>query len=986
MEFPIPYTPGIEKNYTLNSNYQGSSLSSSPKSGVFILKDDFEHGTLEGWINTADWSNSTEEPLNGLQSLKHEQGNGVSYIYRALHHEDISKDTIAWRFAIKNGNWIPSGNNKFWFYLYSDNKDLTSGPVNGYAAGVNMTGNDDYLKIWEVTNGTPGEIVIESGLKWGSASKAAIEVTRTPGGEWELKYNTNGEFANFTSAGKAVAEKHTEANWLGAVFVYTPTRAGLLWFDDIYSGPPIADTVAPYITKMQVQTPHRIKLEFSEKLEAAPALNTDNYLVNREFNPDSAVFKNNDLSRILLYFSPPFACSDTNILEVKNITDPSGNLMEPEKFRFTFQSLRLSNLKVLSEKRLRIEFTKPVADPGATQTSNYILDPGGINPAFAEKEIGNPEAVLLTFSEPFIQKTEYTLSLENLEDEHGNMILTRENKFIYYLGQPLDIVINEIMARPYPVVKLPEYEYVELYNRTGYPVDIGNWTLSVGNRVRVLPHYTIPPGEYLILCHPEAYGKMSQYGLTAAVENFPLIPMGGQTITLQNTKGEIISAVTYCDTWYKNDYKAEGGWSLEQIDPANPCGGKGNWTASVNISGGTPGQANSVKNENPDNSPPRLVRAATLSDSTVRLFFSKPLHPGTKEAPSDYIANKEAGHPDSVNYLPPHFKQADLYFSAPFSRNTTYTVTVENRLYDCAGNRLEGVNRARFAIADKAAPGDIVINEVLFNPPVNGVEFIELYNRSGKVIDLFDLVLAEINEQEDEFTRAYTIAPERYLLFPGEYAVVTTCVETLINHYYVPSPHVLIKIERLTRLNNDRGRIILADKGFTVIDEFEYEERMHHPLLTDFKGVSLERINFDRPSSDRTNWQSASQNAGFATPGYINSQFAAIAIEGVGEVTVDPPIFSPNNDGYNDITNISYEFDKPGYIANITIYDTGGRRIKRLVRNKLLGTSGVFSWDGRNEANMQSKIGMYLIHMEIFHPDGDVKHYKKTVVLGDRFE
>ncbi len=961
-------------------------FTSAPKtdSTHFILNDDFEHGTLSGWFNTADWSNSDVDPINGERSLKHEQGDGISYIRHPLENENILSDTISWRFSMKNGNWIPSANNKFWFFLYSDEEDIATGQVNGYAAGVNMTGNDDYLKIWEVTDGLPAKTVISSDYKWGSGSMLAIEVKRTPEGEWELKYNEEGEFRNFTSAGKAVAHEHTEAEWCGLVFVYTPTRAGLLWLDDVYSGPPIPDTIPPFVTGLEALTPHLAELSFSEKVDSESALNPENYILNNNVNPVEVNFVNSKFSKVHLYFNEPFTCSEANYLTIENICDPAGNVMEPETVQFKYESLRISDIRIISDNRLRLMFTKPLKESTATDINNYLLDPGGIKPYSATTEIGNPQAVLLSFQEHFIQKGEYTLLVQNTEDLHGNKIEPVEKHIVYYRANPLDVVINEIMARPGPPVGLPEFEYVELHNRTDYPVDLGSWTLAVGNRTRSIPYTVIAPGEYLTLCDPDAESALSVFGPVAAIENFPLIPMGGQTILLQDNEGNIISAISYCESWYKSDYKAAGGWSLEQIDPDNPCGGKENWTASVHISGGTPGAANSVKDINPDNSRPELVRAATLTDSTVRLFFSEPLHPSAEENPGYYSASHNAGEPLSVFYLPPHFTEADLQFSKTFEKNSIYTVTVENGLYDCAGNPVKRKSSAKFALPEKPEKGDVIINEVLFNPPPGGVEFIELYNRSDKVIDLFDMVLAEKCPDTGTIDPAYPIAPGRYLLFPGEYVVLTTCRETIKRYYETPGPFVFAEMERVTKLNNDEGRVIIADRGLDIIDDFSYREDMHHPLLTDFKGVSLERLNFNRPASDQTNWHSASENSGFATPGYINSQFIQPGIEIKGEILVEPEIFSPDNTGYNDVANIVYNFGKPGYLGTITIYDSKGRLVRRLVRNKLLGTSGTFSWDGRNEANSQSKMGIYIIHTEVFHPEGAVKHYKTPVVLGAR--
>jgi len=176
---------------------------------------------------------------------------------------------------------------------------------------------------------------------------------------------------------------------------------------------------------------------------------------------------------------------------------------------------------------------------------------------------------------------------------------------------------------------------------------------------------------------------------------------------------------------------------------------------------------------------------------------------------------------------------------------------------------------------------------------------------------------------------------------------------------------------------------VLATKGQTIIDNFHYYEGLHYPLLNSTDGVSLERISFDRPTDDATNWHSASETAGFATPAYQNSQFMNYTNE-KDNITILPEIFSPDNDGYNDVLNIIFSFDVPGYMANITIYDSRGRLVCNLVKNKLLGTSGSFSWNGINENNEKASIGIYIIYLEVFDLKGKVKHYKKTAILGGK--
>jgi hypothetical protein len=47
----------------------------------------------------------------------------------------------------------------------------------------------------------------------------------------------------------------------------------------------------------------------------------------------------------------------------------------------------------------------------------------------------------------------------------------------------------------------------------------------------------------------------------------------------------------------------------------------------------------------------------------------------------------------------------------------------------------------------------------------------------------------------------------------------------------------------------------------------------------------------------------------------------------------------------------------------------------------LLGSEGVFKWDGANDEGTKARTGIYILWIELFHPDGQVERLKKTCVL-----
>ena len=149
---------------------------------------------------------------------------------------------------------------------------------------------------------------------------------------------------------------------------------------------------------------------------------------------------------------------------------------------------------------------------------------------------------------------------------------------------------------------------------------------------------------------------------------------------------------------------------------------------------------------------------------------------------------------------------------------------------------------------------------------------------------------------------------------------------------------------------DDKGTIIITGRAFDTIDIVSYSKSQHYKLLSSQDGVSLERINYDVPASDLSNWHSAAQDAGFATPGYVNSQFHEIGdIE--SQISLSSEVFSPDNDGYDDQLVITYNLDVAGYSGTIAVYSTNGRLVQTLVNNHSLGSVGNIVWDGFDAQN-----------------------------------
>ncbi|HTL82166.1 MAG TPA: lamin tail domain-containing protein, partial [Bacteroidia bacterium] len=647
------------------------------------------------------------------------------------------------------------------------------------------------------------------------------------------------------------------------------------------------------------------------------------------------------------------------------------------------------SVTVIDNLHVEVCFDEAIDPTQINVLNHYNITPTIGNPVSLYYDTATLRCVYLTLGSPLLNNSTYTMSFPGIADCAGNPE-TQPFQFSYHIVQPYDIVINEIMADPDPVVQLPAEEYVELYNRTPYAIPLDNWTISVGTTTRTLPSMTLPADSFVVLTSTTAAPLFTGINVVG-VTSFPTLTNTGGTITLRTTSGMVVHTVSYLDTWYQNPAKANGGWSLEQIDPSNPCGGITNWRASNSVLGGTPGMINSINGSNPDATTPTLIRVSVLAPDSIRLFFSESLDSTSLVNLSSYTFDLLAGFPLAARPIAPDFTKCDLKLPGSIVVGITYHVAVSTNIRDCVGNPLALYSAAPFALAEGALKNDIVINEVLFDPNDGGTDFVEIYNRSSKVLELKNIVLCTADTINHSLTDFNVIAPEGYLLFPQSYLVLSENSTTVQQQYPAATDITrCLDMANIPSLNVDGDIVVLADTGFHIIDSLVYFSSWHFPLLQTTKGVSLERIDFERETNDPTNWHSAAETAGFATPTQQNSEYSASGTVDDGSVSVSAEssqqIFSPDGDGYNDVININYLFAVPGYVANVTIYDSRGRLVRTLVRSEMLGTEkGSFSWDGTMDDRTKARTGAYIIYFEAFTPTGVVKSYKLACVLASKF-
>ena len=552
-------------------------------------------------------------------------------------------------------------------------------------------------------------------------------------------------------------------------------------------------------------------------------------------------------------------------------------------------------------------------------------------------------------------------------------------------GQGFQVIISEIMGDPSPVVALPSEEYVELTNVSNEEQDISGWILSNGRTTGRLPSgFLLAAGEVIVICDKRAESQFLVYGRVAGLSPFPSITNSGDTIVLYNSQEDPVHTVVYNPRLLGSE-KDDGGWSLELVDTGSACRKSQNWKASLDPAGGSPGKKNSHAVQQQPFLPVEPVYAWCPDEHTVRVYFTDRLNHKHAIQPSLYRIESglnQAALAESVELVEPLAEEIIIRLTKPLIGSQQYQIRIKSV---AACNDPPGTETGEYilpaGLPDSAEAG-LVINEILADPSPGGADYVEVFHRGSSPVQLQHWQFANRNANGG-LTGIRPLITTPRVIYPGEFLVFTTNAGWLRNQFMVKNPSAIIELASLPSLPNESGKLVLLKNENAVADELHYSAGWHHEMLRSSENVALERIDPFGPTQESPNWHSAAMQAGYGTPGYANSQSVAVADR--NRVFVKSEIFSPDGDGLLDLCTINYEFEQPGYLLTIRIFDRYGNQHHTLVNNAICATTGSFSWNGNNDKGVLLPNGLYILVADIWHLSGKTKRYPMTVTLGKKY-
>ena len=547
------------------------------------------------------------------------------------------------------------------------------------------------------------------------------------------------------------------------------------------------------------------------------------------------------------------------------------------------------------------------------------------------------------------------------------------------------ITFSEVMFD----VATSEYhdEFVEIFNLSETDsADAAGYYFNDGTGTDEIIHHSGPgkiaPRSFALLLDGSYFANSTVYDsiIATGIPVFTITDNALGSGGLSNTVAEYLSITTGDGdtlTTYRYSPGNLPGYSDEKID-LDGDNTSDNWQDS-RILNGTPGRKNSVSPADVDigfapdcwQMPMLLFSGDTVEITlTVASYGLRP--PEGSAVIRLFIPGNDNNFYDEQDVLIGQREYTGLY-PANISFQWIIPDAGEYRLMATVNNQDDGNgenNHSETVVTVLPRESTLHINEIKFITLAGEPEWVELYNSGEKTVSLKGWAIT------DQIDTAWIDTP--VVAGAGEYMVISA--GSLNGFYTLPDSQVIVR-KGFPTLNNDQDNLALLSPGGGWEEIVRYRRDWLEPLESE--AVSLERINPAMYSNDGDNWGPCAADEG-ATPGRKNSLY--ISVKQVKEtIQIHPNPFSPDNDGFDDVTVISGSIPVTSTRIRVRIFDIKGRLIRTVTKDRYSGSSFDLVWDGRDDQGRTARIGIYIVFIEALDTARKVvREFKTTVVLAHR--
>ncbi len=468
-----------------------------------------------------------------------------------------------------------------------------------------------------------------------------------------------------------------------------------------------------------------------------------------------------------------------------------------------------------------------------------------------------------------------------------------------------------------------EFEFIELKNTsTGATLDLAGVRFVNGVEFAFTGSAvtSLAPGQsVLVVKNLAAFTPRYGGGLNVAGQYLGSLENRGERLQLIDGAGEEILDFNYDNNWYP---LTDGlGFSLVVVDEdaeTDAWGSKTNWRASGAL-GGSPAGTDPAP---PVFAPVVINEALTRTDlppptDTIELHnpsgmvadiggwflsddFNTPtkyrIANGTSLAPGGYITfNEEQFNTGPTGFALGSDGDEVWLFSADLAGSLTgymhghrYGAAEDGvsfgRHVTSTGMEYFVAESARTLGAANAGPkvGPLVISEIQYHPPDaadggdnSAYEFVELFNVSGSVVPLYDLVRPTNTWRLSgginfDFPTNQALAAGGFLLLVNFNPATDAAALADFRARYNVAPTIPLFGPYSGKLDNSADIVELRKPAtpvaemvpFVLVDQVEYRDAAPWPAAADGSGASLQRVDSNAYGNDPASWIAAAPTAG----------------------------------------------------------------------------------------------------------------------------